>query len=137
VDVVAPCALGGVITEEVAASLNARIVAGGANNQIATPQAGVTLMKRGISYAPDYVINAGGIIMVAAEYFRRNDPQTVLEAVDAIYDRTLDILDRAAEASRFAGDVADDLARELIMAAKRPDEAVSVQSGAATLVGAP
>ncbi|MEI9905945.1 MAG: Glu/Leu/Phe/Val dehydrogenase family protein [Asticcacaulis sp.] len=67
VDIVAPCALGSTVTEYAARYIQASIVAGAANNQLATPEAGRILGERGILYAPDYVINAGGIIMVQAE----------------------------------------------------------------------
>lgn len=66
-DIYAPCALGGAIDESVAAMLRAKIVCGGANNQLARPGAGKVLAERGIVYAPDYVVNAGGVIQVADE----------------------------------------------------------------------
>ena len=64
VDVLAPCAMGAVINEASAETLRAAIVAGAANNQLAAPEQGETLRQRGILYAPDFVINAGGIIDV-------------------------------------------------------------------------
>src|SRR5690349_16105829 len=67
-DVVSPCALGAILTEESIAQLKTPIVAGGANNQLARPEDGPRLHARGILYAPDYVINAGGIINVSTEY---------------------------------------------------------------------
>jgi leucine dehydrogenase len=123
VDIVAPCALGGAITEEVASKLQARVIAGGANNQIATARAGQILMKRGVTYAPDYVINSGGIILVAAEYFGDNCGDQVQTAIDLIYGRTLNILDRSRASSRFSGDVADEMARAVITAAASGREA--------------
>ena len=66
-DVFAPCALGGAVSIETLARIKARIVAGGANNQLASPEAGQALYEKGLIYAPDYVINGGGIINVAAE----------------------------------------------------------------------
>ena len=66
-DVFAPCALGGAISIETLARIKARIIAGGANNQLASPEAGQALFEKGLIYAPDYVINGGGIINVAAE----------------------------------------------------------------------
>ena len=68
VDVLAPCALGAVLTTQSIPRLRARIVAGAANNQLAQGQDGEGLPAAGILYAPDYVINAGGIISVAREY---------------------------------------------------------------------
>lgn len=66
-DVLAPCALGGVINEENIGRLRAAIVAGSANNQLLRHEDAIALKERGILYAPDYVINAGGLINVAAE----------------------------------------------------------------------
>ena len=68
VDVFAPCALGGAITERVAQEMRALVVAGAANNQLATPASGEILAERGILFAPDFVINAGGVISVMHEY---------------------------------------------------------------------
>jgi leucine dehydrogenase len=72
-DVFSPNALGAILTEQTIPILNAPIVAGGANNQLATPRDGARLMERGILYAPDYVINAGGIINVSSEYLGEGD----------------------------------------------------------------
>lgn len=67
-EIFAPCALGAVLDEKAVARLQARIVCGAANNVLATDDAGDRLTERGVLYAPDYVVNAGGIINVAAEY---------------------------------------------------------------------
>lgn len=64
----APCALGGVLDRDAITRLRARIVCGAANNVLATPEDGDRLADRGVLYAPDYVVNAGGIISVAGEY---------------------------------------------------------------------
>ncbi len=114
VDVVAPCALGGVLTEEVARRLRARVVAGAANNQLANATVGRQLHERGITYAPDYVINAGGIIMVAGEYSGQDDPQRIEAAIERIAERTREILERARRDDRASASVADALARERI-----------------------
>jgi valine dehydrogenase (NAD+) len=66
-DVLAPCALGGTLTEQVASGLTARIVCGAANNQLAHHGVEKLLADRGVIYAPDYVVNAGGVIQVADE----------------------------------------------------------------------
>ena len=66
-DILAPCALGGTLTEQVASGLTARIVCGAANNQIAHHGVEKLLADRGVIYAPDYVVNAGGVIQVADE----------------------------------------------------------------------
>ncbi|NWM20026.1 amino acid dehydrogenase, partial [Escherichia coli] len=67
-DVLSPNALGAIFTEQSIAALKTTVVAGGANNQLATRADGQRLHDRGILYAPDYVINAGGIINVGLEY---------------------------------------------------------------------
>ena len=68
VDIVAPCALGGAVTMRVVETMRARGIAGSANNQLAQPQVGAALKNRGVLYAPDYVINAGGVISAGLEY---------------------------------------------------------------------
>lgn len=72
-DVFSPNALGAILDDAGIARLDCQVVAGGANNQLARPEHGPMLAKRGILYAPDYVINAGGIISVAMEYLCRRD----------------------------------------------------------------
>ncbi len=67
IDVYAPCALGGVVDDDMASTLRARIICGGANNQLAHPGVDKLLTDHGILYAPDYVVNAGGVIQVADE----------------------------------------------------------------------
>jgi len=119
VDVVAPCALGGAISEPVAHHLAARIVAGAANNQLLTPEAGRILARRGILYAPDYVINAGGIIMVAGEISGNNAETEVLAAVDRIGGRLDDIFARAQSGEALTFEIADLMAQSKIQAARK------------------
>src|SRR5580700_7506980 len=78
-DVLSPCALGGVLNTQSIPQLRARIVAGAANNQLAHGQDGVALQNAGILYAPDYVINAGGIISVAREYYGGTEAQVLAD----------------------------------------------------------
>lgn len=119
VDVIAPCALGGAITEDTAAHMSARIVAGAANNQLLTPEAGRILARRGILYAPDYVINAGGIIMVAGEISGNNAEADVLAAVDRIGGRLDDIFARAQSGEALTFEIADLMAQSKIRAARK------------------
>jgi leucine dehydrogenase len=113
-DVLSPNALGAILTEQSIAALRVPIVAGGANNQLATPGDGERLMARGILYAPDYVINAGGIINVSTEYVKDGDADVVRQRIEAIPER----LDRICEESAASGTgpaaVADAMARRLI-----------------------
>ncbi|TVO52644.1 Glu/Leu/Phe/Val dehydrogenase dimerization domain-containing protein [Denitromonas halophila] len=109
VDVFAPCALGAVINDQTIPQLKARIVAGASNNQLAEARHGSELMRRGILYAPDYVINAGGIIDV---YYERTgfDRAALLAHVEGIYGTLLEIFERASTEQRPTGEVADALA---------------------------
>ncbi|WP_235912683.1 Leu/Phe/Val dehydrogenase [Croceibacterium salegens] len=118
-DVFSPNALGAILDEAGVASLDCKIVAGGANNQIARPQHGVQLHKRGILYAPDYVINAGGIINVSLEYLCRQhgepcDINEVRKRIAQIPDRLVDIWQESKASGLSADVVADAMARKLI-----------------------
>ncbi|MEA1071090.1 amino acid dehydrogenase [Sphingomonas sp. LY160] len=113
-DVVSPCALGAILTEESIAALNTPIVAGGANNQLATAQDGQRLAARGILYAPDYVINAGGIINVSTEYLADGDASLVRQRIEGIPGRLETIWAKSAETGQDPAAVADDMARKLI-----------------------
>ncbi|MEO1201987.1 MAG: Glu/Leu/Phe/Val dehydrogenase dimerization domain-containing protein [Pseudomonadota bacterium] len=117
VDVVAPCALGAVLTRDSIPRLKTRIVAGGANNQLETPEDGRRLLDADILFAPDYVINAGGIINVACEYYGDVDDAGVMQLVREIGPRLERIFDEAAERGEPSNVVADAQARRLISAA--------------------
>jgi valine dehydrogenase (NAD+) len=90
-DVYAPCALGGALDDTTVPALRTEIVAGGANNQLAHPGIDKLLVDRGILYAPDYVVNAGGVIQVADEIEGFNFERAKLRAMK-IYDTTRQIL---------------------------------------------
>lgn len=113
-DVLSPCALGAVLNERTIPDLRVPIVAGGANNQLAVPEDGARLMERGILYAPDYVINAGGIINVALEYLGDSDEAAVRERIERIPDRLESIWAESASSSRDPAAVADEMARKRI-----------------------
>jgi leucine dehydrogenase len=113
-DVVSPCALGAILNETSIAQLNAPIVAGAANNQLATPDDGERLRKRGILYAPDYVINAGGIINVCTEYLGDGDASLVRKRIEGIPVRLEEIWDESAQSGRDPAAVADAMAQRLI-----------------------
>ena len=114
VDVVAPCALGAVLTENSIPQLKAGIVAGGANNQLAVPEDGQRLFDAGVLYAPDYVINAGGIINVASEYYGDADDDEVVRRVSAIGPRLTAIFEEADASGRPTNVVADEQARRIV-----------------------
>jgi leucine dehydrogenase len=113
-DVVSPNALGAILTEESIAALKAPIVAGGANNQLATPQDGERLHARNILYAPDYVINAGGIINVCTEFLADGDLSLVRRRIEGIPKRLEQIWSEGAETGRDPAAVADAMAQRLI-----------------------
>ena len=93
-DVYAPCALGGALSDEVVEILSAKIVCGAANNQLAHEGIEKRLEERGITYAPDYCVNAGGLIQVADELEGFSFDRAKVRA-EKIYDTTLDVLTRA------------------------------------------
>lgn len=111
VDVFAPCALGAILNDSTIPQLKASIVAGAANNQLAEARHGVELMKRGILYAPDYVINAGGIIDVYHERigFER---AALIRHIEGIRDNLMEVFERAREEERPTAEVADAIAEE-------------------------
>ena len=111
VDVFAPCALGAILNDQTIPQLKAKIVAGASNNQLAEPRHGVELMQRGILYAPDYVINAGGIIDVYHERIGF-DRAALIKHIDGIYENLLEIFERARKEERPTGEVADVIAEE-------------------------
>jgi len=113
-DIVSPNALGAVLTAESIAALRTTVVAGGANNQLATPEDGWRLQARDILYAPDYVINAGGIINVALEYLGQGDRTEVEARIRRIPERLNEVWDESAMTAEPASDVADRIAKRLI-----------------------
>jgi leucine dehydrogenase len=119
VDVLAPCALGAVLTPESVARLRASVVAGAANNQLASDEVGDLLLQRGVLYAPDYVINAGGVISVAREYLGERDPAWADARIAAIADRLRAIFQRANQTGVATNRIADGMALERLAKAPR------------------
>ena len=117
-DIFAPCALGGALTAETVRTMKARLVCGAANNQLASAGVADLLLARGIAYAPDYVVNAGGIINVSAEYLGE-DERGVDARVSAIAPRVAALLDRSAREGRSPAVVADEMAEEAIANGQR------------------
>jgi leucine dehydrogenase len=113
-DVLSPNALGAILTAESIEALKVPVVAGGANNQLATPADGQLIHQRGILYAPDYVINAGGIINVSTEYLKDGDQDTVRRRIEQIQVRLEQIWSESAETGRNPAEVADAMAMRLI-----------------------
>ena len=115
-DVFAPCALGSALNDETIPRLRARVVAGAANNQLATPRNGDDLHARGILYAPDYAINAGGLVNVAQEVVGY-DERKARENTMKIYDTICEIVLRADKLKAPTYRVADMLVEERLAAA--------------------
>ena len=117
-DIFVPCALGGVLDEPTVATMNAKLVCGGANNQLATPEIAAMLRARGITYVPDYVANAGGIISVSAEYLGES-AASVEQRVAQIGPRVTAVLEEASRRGISPAVVADEAAERLIASAGR------------------
>lgn len=110
-DVLAPCGLGGVLTEAVVSRLNCQIVAGCANNQLDTPQVGETLFKKNILYVPDYVINSGGLIFASCRYHQHPDSEATLK-IDHLYTTLTELFERSFKESVPPKVLADQIAEE-------------------------
>lgn len=113
-DVFVPCALGAVLNAQTIPRLQARLVVGAANNQLATVDDDQRLRDAGILYAPDYVVNAGGIIDIHYQRQAEYDPEAMHAHLKRIPEVLNRILDRADAEGRPAGSVADAMARSII-----------------------
>jgi leucine dehydrogenase len=117
-DIFAPCALGGILNEDTIPRLKARVVAGAANNQLRSDEDGEELHRRGILYAPDYIVNAGGIINAASEIGVAYSAERAREKTERIYD----IIGRVIQISKSeeipTALAADRLAEERIASVK-------------------
>ena len=113
-DIVSPNALGAILTEQSITTIQAKVIAGGANNQLATREDGWRLHARGITYAPDYVINAGGIINVCLEYMGQGDRAEVEARIHKIPDRLNEVWDEGDRTGEPSSAVADMIAKRLI-----------------------
>jgi len=116
VDVLAPCALGGVFDDRTIPALECAVVAGSANNQLLEDRHGDALAARGILYAPDYVVNAGGLVSGAMELFGWSE-EDVRRGVEGIYDTTTSVFQAAAKDGVPPSRAADRLAEERLRAA--------------------
>ena len=115
VDVFSPCALGASINDDSIAQMKAVIIAGCANNQLAEARHDKVLLEKGILYAPDYVINAGGIINVALEiYPEPYCADSATKLVENIYHTLMTVFETAASNNMPTGFIADEMARNII-----------------------
>jgi leucine dehydrogenase len=114
VDVFAPCALGAVINDATLPQIKAKAVCGLANNQLAEQRHAEALRARGITYVPDYVVNAGGMMGAAALIYSTPTREASRQRILELYDTILAILARADAENRSSSDVADEMARTRI-----------------------
>lgn len=119
-DVFAPCALGAVLNDESIPQLRVSVVCGAANNQLAEAQHGRDLHERGILYAPDYLVNAGGVINVSAEVGGYYDQERVRQGVEGITDTTRELFALAARRGLPTSVVVDELVQERLNAKAAP-----------------
>ncbi|MEE9272843.1 MAG: Glu/Leu/Phe/Val dehydrogenase dimerization domain-containing protein [Robiginitomaculum sp.] len=114
VDIFSPCALGAILNQETLPRINAKIIAGAANNQLSVPAIGQKLQEKGILYCPDYVVNAGGIINIAGEIEGNYSKAWVEEKLSGVQKTLEDILDLSARTGRTADVIADEMAQARI-----------------------
>lgn len=112
-DVLSPCALGAILNEITIPQLQTKIIAGAANNQLAHPNHGQLLHDRGILYAPDYVINAGGVIFACGKYFHSSSIETE-QNLNRIGKSLTEIFVRSQLENKSTSDIADNIAEELL-----------------------
>ncbi|MCM3627916.1 amino acid dehydrogenase [Paenibacillus glycanilyticus] len=112
-DIYSPCALGGIINDKSIPQLQCRIIAGAANNQLAEERHGDILHQRGILYSPDYVLNAGGIIVTAAE-LNDNSPSYARNCVERIYGTLMNVFERSDKLGISAAKAANQLTEQLL-----------------------
>jgi phenylalanine dehydrogenase len=117
-DIFVPCAIGGILTDETIAQLKVKAVCGAANNQLLTDQHGHDLQAKGILYAPDYIVNSGGLIQVADELYG-SSKERVLQKTKAIYDILLQIFNKAEEQNVSTVKAANHLVEQRIEQRKR------------------
>lgn len=118
-DIFAPCAMGAAISDATARRLKARIVCGAANNQLSSPEVGQMLLDRGIAYAPDYVVNAGGILNAFGDFAGDYDVAAVRPKIEAIAGTVERILDGSDREKRPSSDMADELAEAVLTKARK------------------
>jgi leucine dehydrogenase len=111
--------MGAVINDATLPEITAEAICGLANNQLAEPRHGQALHARGITYVPDYVVNAGGIMGAGTMIYSKPTREESMQSVLGLHDTILAILARADAEDRPSSEVADDMARERIAAGRR------------------
>lgn len=113
-DILAPCALGAIVNPDTIPHFKCKAIAGAANNVILDPESGQALKDRGIFYAPDFIINAGGVINAAGEAAGNYNKEEVLKNVNNIYNTIEHILTESKETGRPEGVIAEEFAEKRI-----------------------
>ena len=117
VDIFAPCALGGALNEKTVPEIHAKLIGGAANNQLSSSEIAYILHEKGITYLPDFVLNAGGIINIAAEVSGTYDPKWVEQKLIGLKNTITDILAQSSERDVTTLQIANKIAEERL---KRP-----------------
>ena len=112
VDVIAPCAMGASINDESLPAIKAKVIAGAANNQLAREEMGELLRQKGILYAPDYVINAGGVIDIFHQRMESSSNEALRAHIEQIDDTLIEIFERADRENKATNRVANVIAEE-------------------------
>jgi len=120
-DIFAPCALGAIINDETIPELKCKIVAGSANNQLEENRHGRVLHEKGIRYAPDYVINAGGLIAIYMES-KHSTPEEGMKKVEEIEEKIDKIIAVSKEQNEPTYEIANRLADERIRTKRKEQE---------------
>ena len=115
-DILAPCALGAVINPDTIPNLHCKVIAGAANNVLLDDAAGEALKEKGIAYAPDFIINAGGVINAAGEAAGDYNEEDVLKKVYNIYNTVEHIMQTSKETGKPEGVIATEYAESIIYA---------------------
>lgn len=118
-DILSPCALGATLNYKTIPNLKCKAIAGAANNQLLDEECGKMLKARGIAYAPDFIINAGGVINAGQEAFTTYDKDNVLKQVHKIYDTVYNILEESKQSGTPEGVIAQNMAEEIIRKGKK------------------
>ena len=113
-DIFSPCALGGVINDETIPKIKGQIIAGCANNQLLTEDHALEVQRRGILYAPDYIINAGGVINISMEFGREYSQEDARVKTAAIYDTMKSIIQTVNAKGMSTAQAANHLAEQRI-----------------------
>jgi leucine dehydrogenase len=107
-DIMSPCALGGVINSEIKKKLKCKAIVGAANNQLDKPETAIWLKENNIFYAPDYLVNSGGVIAISCEI--NNSEDTLDDQLNKISDKVLSLLKESKKSSLSTDKIAEDLA---------------------------